>query len=247
MKNKGFIFLLLGIFVVVIAAILGIHFLTQPKEEGDKDNKDKDQKVVTYEVTDQKILDVLTIMDGPGCDTVVETFCNDHTVYAKDISSSIAIALPWHRGDLEGKSKVSVEEYSKLVQKYYGKDYKLEPKKGDALLCVWYYDENENAYMKNPEPACGCTGDPAYTRYRVVKAVQTGDELVIELRVAFYRNSGDCFYEDFEGTRSIPTTEMRVDGMDFIDSDAAYSKASLYKMTFKEVDGNYVFVSSERA
>ncbi len=247
MNKKRFIFLLVGIFLVVVAAIVGVHFLLGSKDNKEPDKKDKDEKVVTYEVTDPKILDTLKIFDGPGCDTVIETFCNDHTVYAKDIPSGIVIATPWHKGDLGEQTKISLADYSKLVQKYYGKDYQLEPKKEDGLLCIWSYNESEKAYVKNPNPACGCIGDPAYTRYRVVKAVQTGDELVIELRVAFYRTSGDCFYEDYEATRSISTNEMKIDGMDFYDSDAAYSKASLYKLTFKEIDNNYVFLSSERA
>lgn len=246
MKTKNYIILFSSIFVVVVACVLGVYFLGHKENTKKNDNTKKEEttETITYEVTDTKILDILKILDGPGCGTAVETYLNDHTVFAEDIPSSIAVAVPWHRGDLGEQQKISLEQYTKYVQKYFGKDYVFEPKEGDSLLCIWSYNSSEKAFIKNPEPACGCGPDPGYTRYRVVKAVQTGDKLEIDLRVAFYRESGNAFYADYEATRSIP--EMGInDDLEFYDSDAAYNKASLYRMTFKEKNNNYLFISAE--
>ena len=120
---KKFILLLAFIFILVVGSIVGIYYFTN-KDKTENTNKDNTtNKIITYEVTDQKILDILQILEGPGCDMATETYLSDHTVYAKDIPSSIAAAVPWHRKDLENQDKVSLEQYTKYVQKYFGEDY----------------------------------------------------------------------------------------------------------------------------
>lgn len=239
---KKFILLLVFIFILVVGSIIGIYYFTN-KDKTENTNKDNTTKIITYEVTDQKILDILQILEGPGCDMATETYLSDHTVYAKDIPSSIAAAVPWHRKDLENQDKVSLEQYTKYVQKYFGEDYQFEPKKGDSLLCMWEYNEAEKAFIAIPKPACGCGPNPEYTRYRIVKAVQNNENLEIDLRVAFYRTSGNCFYADYEATRSIPGMGINED-LEFYASDEAFAQADLYRMTFKENNGNYVFIKA---
>lgn len=239
---KKFGLLLVCIFLVVVGSIVGVYYFSQ---KDDVVEVKEPSKITTYEVTDQRILDILKLFDGPGCDTVIEDYLNDHTVYAKDISAVVASAVPWHRGDLGEQTKISLEEYTKYVQKYFGEDYLLKPKDGDALLCIWSYVESEKAFVKNPEPACGCIFNPSYSRYRIVKAVEKDSILEIDLRVAFYRESGPAFYADYEATRSISGMGID-DNLEFYAAAESFDEASLYRMTFEENAGNYVFVKAER-
>ena len=237
MNNKKIIILFLSIFVLTVGCILGVYLFTHKEEK--KEEKNSKKEVITYEVTDNKILDILKMFDGPGCDSVIEIFINDHTVYANDIPSLIAASVPWNRGDLEKEgNKIPLEQYTKYVQKYFGNDYKFEPKKGDSLLCIWSYDENEKAFIKELEPACGCTSAEK-TVYRVVKAIEENDVLEIDLRVIFYRDSTNSYYADYEATRSIPTTDSF--------TDESFNQSSLYRMIFKKINNNYIFVLAEKA
>ncbi len=243
MKSKSFVLFLILVFVVVVSCIVGGYYWKnrQPEKNGGNDKKGS----IVYEVTDSKILDILKIFDGPGCQTVVEEFLNDHKVLAKDISSNTAMAVPWKRGDLGEQTSISLEEYTKYVQKYFGEDYNFQPKDGEGLLCIWEYSASKKSFERNLDPICGCTLDPGYTRYRISKAVETDHVLEIDLRVVFYRSSSDSFYGDYEATRSLPGVGLN--GVaEFYASEEAYAQADLYKLIFKESNGNYIFVSAER-
>ena len=247
-SNSGLIILVVVLFVV--CAIMGAFIfvnkdkLTTPsttKEESSKkttnDSKCKEQKV--YDVTDEsinKLIDTLT--SGFDC-AALEKYTNDKKVTVNDIDSNRAYEIVMYTPEgWESKDTYSVDEMTKMIQKVLGKDYKFDPSKLKETkgACISHYYDSGSKTFIHQETACGGTCGP-HTLGQIVKAVETDGVLELEQRVLFVDKDMTGFYSDFAKTNKV----QEIDNSSFL----PYKKGAKYKFTFKNEDGNYVFVSSE--
>jgi len=203
------------------------------------ESKCKEQTI--YETTDSKIEDLIDgISVGVGGNwKQFELFANDKKVVASDIDQLTA----YHMAEISflnsNKTTITLDEYTKEIHKYLGKDYDFNPESIDykGSSCPQYnYNASTKVFTKQ-ETACGWTNGPVGIYHKITKAVETEGVLEIDIRVIF--GDGESkFYADYARTNFLKE-------YDESSLDSYYSKASAYKFTFKEEDGNYVFVSSE--
>ena len=255
-KKKGSGLLIVLVIVLVVASLVGGFFigtsgiLVGKKEEPGKKEEKKDTKkeekepvVTNYAVTDEKVANLINNLDvgilDDSCKTL-EIYTNDKKVEVKDIPALKAYRIAEAAEFFDsGKQSISLDEFTKVVQKYLGKDYKFNPEDGlgKGHCMAYYYDASTKTFNKQ-ETACGGTCGPR-TNYNIVKAVDTDGVLKIDVKVIFASldEGKDAFYSDYQKTNKIGTFED--------DLSSLYSKGSNYQFTFKLEDGNYVFVSSE--
>ena len=204
-----------------------------------KDKADSEAKEVkVYEITDQKISNLIDqlIIGNMSCDTL-EQFANDRKVVASDVSADRAYDIAVFNKNSNISGTISLEELTKIIQKYLGKDYnfevdKLRQTKG---TCISHYYDSASKTVIPQETACGGTCGP-HTSYKIVKAVDTDGVLEIDIKVLFVDKNITGFYSDYNKTQLVSG---------FNNNELEYEKGTTYKFIFKEEDGNYVFVSSE--
>lgn len=245
-KKKSSIGVIILVIILMIGCLVGGYFLNESgilSGKKDTTKEDKKEPVVTnYEVTDSKVAKLIDNLTSGGFDCqVLKTYVNDHKVTVDDISSDRAFRIAEKEIFNSLEESYTLDEISNIVKKYLGKDYKFNPKdnmgKGE---CYSYYYDSTNKEFKKQETACGGTCGPM-TSYKLVKAVDTDGELVLNAKVIFvtYDSENDGYYSDYNMTNRIGSYED--------DLDSLFTKGSDYKFTFKLEDGNYVFVSSEPA
>ena len=249
--GPGFMVILVVLFLIGIglgfaaAKVIDLDVKEETKEvEKDKKKEEKKEPVVTnYAVTDEKVSKLIDNLDvgilDDSCKTL-EIYVNNKKVEAKDITIQKAYRIAESAEFFNsGKQSVSLDEFTKVVQKYLGKDYNFNPSDGMGKgQCMSYvYDASTKTFNKQ-ETACGGTCGPMPS-YKMIKAVDTDGVLKIDVKVIFASldEGKDGYYSDYAKTNKIGTFED--------DREALYDKGSNYQFTFKLEDGNYVFVSSE--
>lgn len=112
---------------------------------------------------------------------------------------------------------------------------------------LWNYNSGTQTY-EYQGAECGGTCGPISLK-KVVKATKTGSTIEAYVRVVFSPKQTDInlvYYKDYQ--RTIPLNGLELDAQNYaIESDTNIAKGSLYKVTFTNENGNYVFVSSELA
>lgn len=244
-KKSSPIGVIILVIILMIGCLVGGYFLNESGIlSGDKkdteEQEEKEPVVTNYEVTDAKVAKLIDNLDrgilDDSCKTI-ELYANDKKVGVNDITTQKAYRIAETDYYNSGKDSISLDEFTKTVQKYLGKDYNFNPADGMGKdKCMSYvYSAASKAFNKQ-ETACGGTCGPR-TNYKLVKAVDTDGTLVLSAKVIFA--SSDGFYSDYAKTNKIGSFEEN--------NETLFSKGSDYKFTFKLEDGNYVFVSSEPA
>lgn len=212
------------------------------QEEKEKKEEKKEPVVTNYAVTDEKVANLIKNIDVGALDNCngFEDYANDKKVVANDITSQKAFRIAETAEFFNsGKQSITLDEFTKVVQKFLGKDYKFNPEDGmgKGKCMSYFYDASTKTFNKQ-ETACGGTCGPI-TDYKMVKAVDTDGVLKIDVKVIFalLDEGKDGYYSDYQKTNKIGTFEEPIDPI--------YNKGSDYQFTFKLEDGNYVFVSSE--
>lgn len=245
--NKGLIVVIV-LLLLICCGMGGFIFMNKDKifstksepEAGDKEKKEEKEPVVTvFEVDDAKISKLIdNLIVGFECNRL-EVYTNDNKVSASDISNDIAYEVAVYNQDSNlSKDSVSTDEITKLVQKYFGKDYKFDPetltdRKGQ---CISHYYDKASKQFAYQETACGGTCGP-HTTYKIVKAVDTDGVLKLDVKVIFVDQNITNFYSDYAKTNIIG-------GFDN-DVESYFNQGSDYQFTFKNEDDNYAFVSAE--
>ena len=255
-KKKNNLGIIILIIILVVGSLVGGYFIganglisTNKKsndEVNDKNtNKDKEKEkekekepvVTEYDVTDEKVAKLIPnlVEGGFGCDAI-EEFISDGKVISNDIRGVRAFIMVQRNFK---KDEVTLDEYTKEVQKYLGKDYNFNPDTIDynGFYCPLYkYDSITKKFVKQ-ETACGGECGP-HTLYKIVKAVDTDGTLVLDVKVIFSKFGSANLYADYNRTKSLGY-------FDKLDFNTVFDSGSTYKFTFKLEDSNYVFVSSE--
>ena len=231
----------LGAFIFMNKDKLIEKEIKQVEKENEKDSVKKCDEVKVYETTDKKVKDLIgNISVSLGGEwKYFETYANNKKVEANDIEQLRAYHIAERRFFQENKQSITLDEFTKEVQKYLGKNYEFKPEsinyKGGS--CPQYnYDASKKIFNKQ-QTACGWTTGPVGIYYDITKASELNNELELSVRVIFGDNN-DTYYSDYARTKELQKYEGYTPVFDF-------SKGSLYKFIFKLEDGNYVFVSSE--
>ena len=245
----GTIVIVIIIVLLMIACLIGGYLINEMNNKKDNDgdsvieldDETKEQNEIVYETTDETVSKLIEkYRSGFDCSRL-EVFANDKKVKASDISNDVAYEVAvFNKNDVFTKDTVTVEEVTKEVQKYFGKDYKFNP---DSLkerkgTCISHYYDKENKQFAYQETACGGTCGPR-TTYKLTKAIEKNGKLELTIKVLFasWDKGKEGYYSDYQKTNKIGTFEDYLESM--------FEKGSTYKFTFKNEDGNYVFVSSE--
>ena len=256
-KKKSNIGIILLMIILLCAAFAGGYFVNEkgliggeketPKEEG---KEEKEDKVTVYDVTDEKVSSLINNFSAVflGDCTFVEKVANDKKITVNDINNSGAYNLVGTKFD-DSKDTISMEEFKKEVAKYFGKDYKFEVSDlmGKGKSCVpYYYDSSSNSF-KHQQPECGWTCGP-HSTYSIASAVDTNGTLKMNVKVLFYvshdNSSNVDVFGDYAKTKKLTTFDFNTNTAPYIEL-IEYDKVDTYEFTFKNEDGNYVFVSSE--
>lgn len=245
--NKGLVVLVilllliccgLGAFIFINKDKLFEKEIKQVEKENKKDSVEKCDEVKVYETTDEKISKLIDdLIAGMDCYRL-EIYANDKKVLSSDINANIAYDVAMYNSSKEVKEKITVDEINDIIKKYFGKDYKFEidklsDRKGTCIS--HYYDKSTKTFVSQ-ETACGGTCGP-HTIYEVVKAVDTNGILELDVRILFTDKNATGYYSNYKKTNLV----QELDSNQFLQ----FEKGALYKFTFKNEDGNYVFVSSE--
>ena len=255
-KKKSPVGLIILIIILMCGCLVGGYYINESgvlnnisannSKESKNKNKDtdkegKEQTETIYETVDSKISGLIQkVIGGHSC-AELEKFANDKKITVNDISNLDAVLFVSFDFAKDNKTEVSLEDFTNQVQKYLGKDYKFDPTKIDfnSISCIMYkYDATNKKFLKQ-ETACGWTCGPR-TNYKITKAVDTNGVLELTTRVIYasHDQGKDGYYSDYQKTNKIGDFENYFD-------DSLFDKGSVYKFTFKDEDGNYVFVSSE--
>lgn len=227
------------------SGIVNINLGTDKEKVEKKNSTEKEncgttdeEKVTVYATTDEKVHDLIeTLISGLGCFNI-EDFTNDKKVLASDISNDRAFVMSQWDFYYENVAEVSLEDYTKKVQSILGKDYQFDPTKisNNVLSCPAYlYDSNNKKFVKQ-DLGCGGTCGPR-TTYRIVKAMDKDGVLDLYAKLIFVKSGEDGYYSDYSRINKISENY----------EDEPFEKGDMYHFTFKNEDGNYVFVSSEIA
>ena len=254
-KKKSSVGIILLIVILIIGCLAGGYFLSESgilkgdKENTEKSNANEEKEIVpvvtNYEVTDEKVANLINnLLKGGysygGC-SALETFTNDKKVEAKDLSDLVIYHIIEINGFYNQKDSFSLDEFNAVAKKFFDSSYHFDPTainyKGAS--CPQYnYDSGTQMFTKQ-QTACGGACGPM-TSYKLVKAVDTDGVLKLDAKVIFtnYGNTtGYDYFSDYAKTNGI--------GKFNDDVNTLLDKGSNYQFTFKLVDGNYVYVSSE--
>lgn len=250
--NSGLIILvaLLLLLCVGMGAFIFVNKDKLTAKENTKTTVENEKKAINegdckelnvYDTADSTITDLISNLNVSilGDWKHFELFVNDKKVEAKDVDQLTAYHMVERNYFSSDAKSISLEEFTKEVQKILGKDYAFKPESinYNGSSCPQYnYDANTKTFNKQ-QTACGGTSGPVGIKYIITKAVESDGLLEINVRVAFGDGSS-IFYSDYARTKVLKEYSGS-------ETDLDYSKAALYKFTFKSEDGNFVFVSSE--
>ena len=255
--GPGFMVILLVLFFIGIGlGFAASKLLDEPVKEGtteEKESKEKKEEKKKDEVKEEELN-----VDSEPVTSLFENITNANTKYcgyyglftnkkttANDISmedrSLIMVNLLYKKlGDTEGKTYTK-KEIDNLYKQLFGTNVSIQH--GNVKSCPSLtYDSTKETYTVG-EHACGGTCGPFSTYGQVKKAVKTGDTIVLDVRVIFADYNLQKWYADYDNTKEIQVpNDPETNGPD---PSSVMDQATLYKVTFKLEDGNYVFVSTE--
>ena len=248
-KKKSPIGIIILVVVLMIGCLVGGYFLNESgifnkdkenTQEKDKDKKDEKEPVVTvYDVTDEKVSNLISnLTRGLSC-TALEEFISDKKLVSSDITNMRAYVIASNDFYREKKDTITLDEFNSTIKKYLGEDYNFDPNTLDlqGQYCPFYlYNSDTKEFTKRQDIACGGECGPS-TAYKIVKAVDTDGVLILDVKIVFGPKEGDKYYSDIARTNVIGTFGEDLEGM--------YEKGANYQFTFKLVDDYYAFVSSE--
>lgn len=265
-KKKNSSVVIIVLLVIIILALGGYVVYdkvlnTNEKHVSAVDKKDKaevkEEKVESLDAYDDLVMGLVSkITKAIGVTDYEDIYFRDSIFKASDFSNenvfNLALSSMYDeiRGDTntgKGYKDFTAERLDKAIKSIVGSDYEF--KHGTYISCpAWEYDANTKTYKAPESSGCGCTSGPHHTIAKTSKALKMGDKIEIYQRVIFVDSESGKGYSDSKKTKEITDLlrlgemlENAIDGSD----DKNISKGTLYKLTFEEEDGEYVFVSSE--
>ena len=253
-SKKSPVGIVILVVVLMVLCIGGGYFASEKgifkKDNSEKtnvkevDDEEKNPIITNYEVDDEKVTDLiehlLSIGSGRSCGPI-ETYAKDSKVEAKDLDNLTIYHIIENAEFYNNKDSFTLDEMNAAIKKYFYGDISFDPESINyrGVTCPRFnYDSNTKTFTKQAT-ACGGACGPSST-YKLIKAVDTDGTLKLDLKVIFAKDEN--YYSDYQRTNQIGALS------DISDSDAKsrlFDKGSDYQFTFKLVDGNYVFVSSE--
>lgn len=263
-KNGSVVVIIL---LVIVILVLGGYVVydkvlsKEAKDTGVVDKKDAEveekEETENLEVAGELVVGLVNkITKTLGCTDFKDIYLTDGIFKGEDFSNQDIYSLALRsiydsvKGDSvtgTGYKDFTADTLDKAIEKIVGSDYKFTH--NSYVSCpAWDYDANSKNYKAPASSACGCTTGPYHTIAKTSKAVKIGDKIEIYQRVIFVDTSNGKGYSDSKKTKEI-TDLTRLGGIyeEAIDEsdDENIIKGTLYKLTFEEENGEYVFVSSE--
>lgn len=266
-KNRGLIVLVV---ILVLALVVTSGYIVYDKfiakeevEEKNKDNK-KDEvseetqdELVEVDVNSEEIQTLFTnISNGLTSYCGVNNYYQDKKVLASDLSNDLVFDIVLSQlyndrkaqGELYPFSQIgygfTVNELDEKITSTFGKNYSFTHRTINSCP-VFEYDSVNQKYVINSSLGCGGTCG-AMNLKKVVRALKNDQTIELYVRVLFAGGVDTTdYYKDYNKTQKVEGLEMDSNNFFPIESDNNVAKGSLYKLTFENEDGNYVFVSSE--
>ncbi len=260
-SSKMVIFLLL-----VIIAILGVYICykeglldVKPEEKVVNKTENKEEKVEKEEPVEEiEVLEVVsndvkhlyeTLTTGLGEYCGVWNYFTEKKVTAADIPNNLATAIAlnslYKNGiaiDRTGTTFTS-DQLNAKIKEIFGQNYNYENTNID--ICPTYtYNEETHIYTTGNGICSGACPTP--NKAKIVKAYKQNDKLEIYVRVLFSNLTEqvpNIYYKDFNKTQPIEVN--KTSPVEYQIDDDTFKEGSLYKMTFTNEFGNYIFTSSE--
>ena len=266
-KNKGLIMLVV---ILVLALIMTTGYIVYDKfiaggevEEKNDDNKvntikeDISEQLVDVDVNSTEIQDLFSnISHGLNSYCGINYYYQDKKIFAGDLSNDLVfdiVLLQLYndrkaQGELYPFSQMgdgfTVNELDEKITSTFGKNYSFTHRTINSCP-VFEYDSVNQKYVINSSPGCGGTCG-AMNLKKVVRALKNDQTIELYVRVLFAGGVDTTdYYKDYNKTQKVEGLEMDSNNFFPIESDNNVAKGSLYKLTFENEDGNYVFVSSE--
>ena len=266
-KNKGLIMLVV---ILVLALIMTTGYIVYDKfiaggevEEKNDDNKvntikeDISEQLVDVDVNSTEIQDLFSnISHGLNSYCGINYYYQDKKIFAGDLSNDLVfdIVLSQLYNDRKAQGELypfsqmgdgfTVNELDEKITSTFGKNYSFTHRTINSCP-VFEYDSVNQKYVINSSPGCGGTCG-AMNLKKVVRALKNDQTIELYVRVLFAGGVDTTdYYKDYNKTQKVEGLEMDSNNFFPIESDNNVAKGSLYKLTFENEDGNYVFVSSE--
>lgn len=266
-KNKGLIMLVV---ILVLALIMTTGYIVYDKfiaggevEDKNDDNKvntikeDISEQLVDVDVNSTEIQDLFSnISHGLNSYCGINYYYQDKKIFAGDLSNDLVFDIILSQlyndrkaqGELYPFSQIgdgfTVNELDEKITSTFGKNYSFTHRTINSCP-VFEYDSVNQKYVINSSPGCGGTCG-AMNLKKVVRALKNDQTIELYVRVLFADGVDTTdYYKDYNKTQKVEGLEMDSNNFFPIESDNNVAKGSLYKLTFENEDGNYVFVSSE--
>ena len=236
--------------LVIMILFIGVGYLIGTNNIVKLDSEKVEESEILEKIDNKSEIVVLNVNDevvtssmdkilnfGFQCNNL-ERYANDKKYESSNISNQDAYTMVEFK-EFKNKniSTITLDEYTKAVQKYLGKDYIFNPDEIDisGYYCNQYIYDKETKTFTSQETTCGRTCGPGAS-YQVIKAIEKDGQLEISISVVF--SDGNKYYSDYQKTNVI---------VEHISDTTLipYDKGSKYLFKFKLEDGNYVFISSE--
>ena len=256
--------------ILVLALIMTTGYIVYDKfiaggevEEKNDDNKvntikeDISEQLVDVDVNSTEIQDLFSnISHGLNSYCGINYYYQDKKIFAGDLSNDLVFDIVLSQlyndrkaqGELYPFSQIgdgfTVNELDEKITSTFGKNYSFTHRTINSCP-VFEYDSVNQKYVINSSPGCGGTCG-AMNLKKVVRALKNDQTIELYVRVLFAGGVDTTdYYKDYNKTQKVEGLEMDSNNFFPIESDNNVAKGSLYKLTFENEDGNYVFVSSE--
>ena len=235
-------------FVIVLAIVLfcfwigyslGNRYLV-PKVEPEEVPEEKLETEMDTE--DPEVKDLISrLVAGPDCWNI-DYYTNDTKVTTKTLPiERIFQVTSIASFSSKGVESITLEDFDTEIQKYFDTGYTFNPEtiSYQGPECFDYsYDAEEQRFIKQ-ENVCESTCGPNSSQYLITRAVKREDSLLIYVKVLFGSQAESTnYFSDYERTNFITNDP------ESLDENLRYGTD--YFFTFKLVEDNYVFVSSEK-
>ena len=178
-----------------------------------------------------------TLLRGEEYTSLRGEFVKEKKVEANDISNQRAyFIVEQNEYETNEKDAISLEEYANKVKEYLGEEYSFNPQtiSFDKICSKYRYNPSTNTFLKQ-ETSCKKEGE--YTAiYKPIKEIKRKNSLEIDIRVLFYNAKTKEIFADYQETKSLGI---------FDEKNIPYNNGTMYRFSFKEQDGKYIFISSE--
>ena len=261
-KKKRPIFLIVMLIILGVGCILGGYYLStidvfggnEVESDGTitgeisdttgENQNEQSETTITKEKNEYEILIDKYMKGNPpaNCGSI-EVFAKDKVVTASNINSLYAantVTMNMSQNTEDRPDTISLEDFTKEVKKYYGENYEFNSESlvnTQSLEGYIYKDGVFTKHSNNWGGTCGPVSSYVYS-----DAKKDGDNLEVYVHVIFNGITSDgmtdgTYYADYNRTKRIEEFNYS--------NEEDYKRGSLYKFTFKLVNENYVFISSE--